>query len=263
MIASPPSKKAKAELTVLFERRSGREVQQHYYGFSRGVSVKIAPDGSSARILAGLGAYGRIDLSFAPGPRFSYPTVCRGTTVGQHFGSLAKRGGFALQTRSSYFGGVRGSRLPAYITTVRGGGTLQCAPKATSPARGVTLLTSTTALPGGSIASFTAGHSARGYTTVGVLVVGATRGSGSPSIIDSILASALPPSDFSFAANLSAARARGPGPFLSGSLDFTHTTATSPRSAIGTLAGDLTTRSDGLGAVQPAVSVAGASLSQG
>jgi hypothetical protein len=52
-------------------------------------------------------------------------------------------------------------------------------------------------------------------------------------------------------------------PFLSGSLNFTQTTPTGPKSAIGTLAGTLTAHFDGLGAVQPAVSVPGASLTQG
>jgi hypothetical protein len=68
LIASPASKKSRADLTVLFERRSRGEVQEHYYGFSRGVSVKLAANGSSARLLASLGAYGHIDLRFAPGP---------------------------------------------------------------------------------------------------------------------------------------------------------------------------------------------------
>jgi hypothetical protein len=263
LIASPATKKSRADLTVLFERRSRGEVQDHYYGFSRGVSVKFAADGNSARLLARLGAYGNIDLPFAPGPRFSFPTVCQGATVGQHFGSLTKRGGFDLQTHSSYFGEVRESRLPTYIATVRGGGRLQCKPTAATPARGVTILSSATALPDRSIASFTATHSARGHITVGVLVIGATSSSRAPAIIDSIQASALPSSDFSFAPDLSAAGARGPGPFLSESLNFTQTTATGPKSAIGTLAGNLTAHFDGLGAVQPAVSVPGASLSQG
>jgi hypothetical protein len=188
LIASPATKKSRADLTVLFERRSRGEVQDHYYGFSRGVSVKFAADGNSARLLARLGAYGNVDLPFAPGPRFSFPTVCQGATVGQHFGSLTKRGGFDLQTHSSYFGEVRESRLPTYIATVRGGGRLQCKPTAATPARGVTILSSATALPDRSIASFTATHSARGHITVGVLVIGATSSSRAPAIIDSIQA---------------------------------------------------------------------------
>jgi hypothetical protein len=91
LIASPATRKAHADLTVLFERRSRGEVEDHFYGFDRGVSISIAADGSSARVLARLGRYGRIDLSFIPGRRYAFPTVCQGATVGQHFGRLTKR----------------------------------------------------------------------------------------------------------------------------------------------------------------------------
>ena len=66
LIASPATRKAHADLTVLFERRNRGEVEDHFYGFDRGVSVSIAADGSSARVLARLGRYGRIRPELHP-----------------------------------------------------------------------------------------------------------------------------------------------------------------------------------------------------
>jgi hypothetical protein len=259
-IATPRAKHAAANLIVLFRRESGAEVQEHYYGFSRGVSVHIAADGRSASIRGDFGIYGHVNLDFSPGGQGTkLPAGCNGATVDQHAGILAKPNGLSLATRSSYFGVVSRSSLPASITIVRGG--LGCKPKQSQPTHGVTQLGVTVAQPGQGITSFTASHTAKGYISEDVLVIHSPLAPKAPVILDSIVASGLPASDFTFLSDLSSAHANGSGPFLNGSLDFTRTIAALPHFAIGTVAGNLTAHFDGLGDVRPAAGATSASLS--
>jgi hypothetical protein len=261
LLATPAAKHSSATLIVIFRRENGSDVQEHYYGSTRAVTVRIAADGSSARIRADFGSYGHVNLDFsAGGGGAALPGGCHGaSTVSRHSGVVAKLGGLKLDTHSSYFGIVRENSLPASIITVRG--VPGCKPKQSQPTHGVTQLGVTVAQPGQGITSFTASHTAKGYISEDVLVIHAPLAPKAPVILDSIVASGLPASDFTFAADLSSAHARGTGSFLSGGLDFMRTLAATPHFAIGTVAGNLTARFDGLGDVRPAAGATSATLS--
>jgi hypothetical protein len=260
LLATPATKHSSANLFVIFRRQVGADVQEHYYSSTRAVTVRIAANGRSARIRADFGSYGHVNLDFSAGGGGAVlPAGCHGASiVSQHSGVLAKPHGLQLDTHSSYFGIVRENSLPASITTIRGG--LACKPKQSQPTHGVTLLGAVMAQPG-QVTSFSASHTAKGFISEDVLVIDTPLAPGRMVILHSIVASGLPASDFTFAADLSSAHARGSGSFLSGGLDFTRTIAVPPNFAIGTVAGNLTAHFDGLGDVRPASGATSASLS--
>jgi hypothetical protein len=244
LMASSAPAPAAASLTVLFVRGTPKDLQEHYYQFTHGVSVKIAANGRSATVRANLGTYGHVRMKFASaGAGHKVPGVCQGATLNQIPGTLAGRRGVAFASHSSYLRTVRSSNLPAYIATVRG--QLNCKPQLI---HGVTL-NATANTPGQVTTNFSATRSARGVISEQFNVLDYPTTPTVPTIIHSVYATRLRASAFTFASNFSSAHAKAASLFLSGRLAFTQTFPTPGGLVIGTVAGNLAAHFDGIGAV--------------
>jgi hypothetical protein len=264
LFATPKNPRDPAKVTAIFERGTDNNRQDHYYSFSRGVSVKISKDGSSAKIDGKFGVYGHIHLTFTSGGNGGQlPRICNGSTVGHHSGVLAggHGHGFDINTYSSYFGDVVENSFPAFITTVVGK-TPGCTPKKSKPTKGVTELSTTAMQAGRALTSFTASRTQRGYIVEDVLLIDSAKTSSGPVVLHDIYAAGLPASAFSAATDLSSAHAGAGGSFLTGAFDFTGTVQSGPGFEIGSTSGTLDAHFDGIGVVQPQTNVLVASLSQ-
>ncbi len=95
MLATPAARHASAFVDVFFERGKSNDLQEHFYGFGHGVSVKIARDGSSASVQANLGSWGHVHMNLSRGADvLTLPAGCNGSLVVQHKGPLAGANGF-------------------------------------------------------------------------------------------------------------------------------------------------------------------------
>jgi hypothetical protein len=250
LLATPKHPREAANVTVILERGTDNDRQDHYYSFSHGVSVKFAKDGSAARLDGDFGSFGHIHLRFSAGRGGApLPPFCHGSTVREHDGALAKRHGFDLATHSSYFGDIVENSLPASVVTYVGK-TPSCTGKKPTPTKGVTQLSTTASQPGRSLTSFTASRTGSGDIAEDVLLIDSPTSATGPTILHSIDAAALPSRVFTVTGDLSSAHVVGAGSFLSSQFDFTQLSAPQPNFVTGTVTGTLDARFDGIGVVQ-------------
>jgi hypothetical protein len=246
LLASTKTAHSASKLQIIFTRDSGMDKQSHYFSFSHGVHVTLAPGGASGTIKTNLGAYGRIDLTFAAGGGTRTTPGCPGALLFQHAGTLS--GSFHFVSHSTYFGTIDKSNTRGY--TAAGHNGINCKPPTRKVAHGTELDVLSTMVsgtpPSATIDEFSAGRDQKGHIMVGFMVIEAPSGRAAPTIIHAIDRLNLPPSAFTNASDLSSAQATASGMFMSGTLTYTSAAMLSPTQSTGSVAGSVVAHFDGL-----------------
>lgn len=234
--AYPPSATSPATVAVTLVRTAGvvrgmpdgsAFTQAHTFVAHQGVHVEVGRRLRSAQIKASLGRYGRIDLTADDLDR-ARSHSCQGE---RHRGE--SRGAVRIVPGGRYFGAIVRRQLPLAV-----GRTGAC--QDARAARQVTLAAGTR-------------HPADQGRRVVVqlsdqLTITVTRPGRRVFVQDDIIANPPPPSVLSTSPNLSTARLRSVGPFLTGYASFSARSPRDDSGAIpGTLSGDLTADFDSPG----------------
>jgi hypothetical protein len=247
LVAFPKTAHSGSGLQISFTRGTSMDTQQHYYGFTHGVHVTMAPGGASATVRADLGTWGRIDLRFSAGGGGRSTPGCPGAVLTQHAGTLS--GSFRLNSHSSYFGTVRESSFRGFTATATQG--INCKPPTPKLSHGTELDVFSEMISAGpplsaTLYDFNVGRDLKGHILEQFLVLEPTVGHKGPVVIHAIDRAKVPASDFTNATDLSSAQAVASGSFMSGSLMFSKSGQPGPNEATGSVSGTIVAHFDGL-----------------
>jgi hypothetical protein len=250
LLAIPSFAGTPAYLVVRFDRGTATDLQEHFYGFGKGVRVSIARNGEAATLKANLGVFGRINMSLAATARGRVPIPCSSARVTGYKGSLS--GTFRLVMHNPALEGTaHPSRLNASIVTATASTISACAAAPSAPSEG-TQLSVTSQLSPTMLATFTDTRPTSGpgvgATIEDALVQDSTYLiDNDVTIDDEIEASTLPRDDLTSASDFSSASAVAGGRFMSGGLAYTASTpASGSMPSRGSVSGSLTVNFDGL-----------------
>jgi hypothetical protein len=245
LIASPKSAHSGSLLQIVFTRGSSTDKQSHYYAFHHGVHVTLAPGGASGTIHANLGAYGRIDLTFAAGVGGRTTPGCPGALLFEHAGTLT--GSVHFMSHSSYLGTIDQSSVRGYTAAGQKG--INCKPPTPKVPHGTALDVVSTTIsgtpPSVTLVSFNVVRDQKGHIMEDFTVLEPPSGRAAPTIIHAIDRSSLPASAFTNASDLSSAQATASGMFMSGTLTYTSAAMLSPTESTGSVAGSIVAHFDG------------------